>query len=236
MRVLLAICLVVTTSLVWAAEGAVPQPSVGGSVTGKILEVKLVENYTYLRLQTAGGEMWAAVVNATAKKGETVTVGNAIMMENFESKALKRTFKKIVFGTLGGSAATAPPTAAAPLSMYTGKKKLDQINDAPVARSGSANAMTVAEIVTQSTALKGKTVSVRGKVVKFNPEIMGVNWIHLRDGSGSEADGSNDLLVTTSATVKVGDVVMAEGVVAVDKDFGAGYSYKVLVEKATVQK
>jgi len=205
MRVLLAICLVVTTSFVWAAEGAVPQPSVGGSVTGKILEVKLVENYTYL-----------------VRKTGNLGVGR---FPSFD-----------VFGTLGGSAATAPATAAAPLSMYTGKKKLDQINDAPVARSGGANAMTVAEIVTQSTALKGKTVSVRGKVVKFNPDIMGVNWIHLRDGSGSEAGGSNDLLVTTSATVKVGDVVTAEGVVAVDKDFGAGYSYKVLVEKATVQK
>lgn len=241
MKALLAICLFVTASFAWATEGAAPQSSTGGSVTGKVLEVKLVDNYTYMRLQTADGEMWAAVVNAKAKKGETVTVGNAIMMENFESKALKRTFKKIVFGTLGGasSAAAAEPAApphSAPLSMYTGKKKLEKINDAPVAKAGGANAMTVAEIVTQSAALKGKTVSVRGKVVKYNPEIMGMNWIHLRDGSGSEADGSNDLLVTTTATANVGDVVTAEGVVAVDKDFGAGYSYKVLVENATVQK
>lgn len=237
MKALLAISLFVITSFSWATS----QSSAGGVLMGKALEVKQVENYTYMRLQTADGELWAAIVNAKVKKGETVTVGNAIMMENFESKALKRTFRKIVFGTLGGAGEAAavpvaPAANSAPLAMYTGKKKLEKINDAPVAKASAANAKTVAEIVTQSAALNGKTVSVRGKVVKYNPEIMGVNWIHLRDGSGSEADGSNDLLVTTSATVNVGDVVTAEGVVAVDKDFGAGYSYKVLVEKATVQK
>lgn len=237
MKALLAISLFVITSFSWATS----QSSAGGVLMGKALEVKQVENYTYMRLQTADGELWAAIVNAKVKKGETVTVGNAIMMENFESKALKRTFRKIAFGTLGGAGEAAavpvaPAANSAPLAMYTGKKKLEKINDAPVAKASAANAKTVAEIVTQSAALNGKTVSVRGKVVKYNPEIMGVNWIHLRDGSGSEADGSNDLLVTTSATVNVGDVVTAEGVVAVDKDFGAGYSYKVLVEKATVQK
>ena len=79
-------------------------------------------------------------------------------------------------------------------------------------------------------ALAGKPVTFRGKVVKTNPDIMGKNWLHVRDGSGEE--GTNDLTITTADTVAVGDVVTAKGKVYVDKDFGAGYAYPVIVEVA----
>jgi hypothetical protein len=79
-------------------------------------------------------------------------------------------------------------------------------------------------------------VVVRGKVVKYNPGIMGKNWIHLRDGSGAAADGTNDVLVTTAHQAKLGDVLTVKGVVRTDKDFGSGYSYKVLIEEATLQQ
>jgi hypothetical protein len=73
---------------------------------------------------------------------------------------------------------------------------------------------------------------VKGKAVKVNNGIMDRNWIHLQDGTG--AAGANDLLVTTKATVNRGDVVVVRGTVALDKDFGAGYSYSLLIEDATV--
>jgi hypothetical protein len=76
---------------------------------------------------------------------------------------------------------------------------------------------------------------VRGKVVKYNEGIMGKNWIHLRDGTGSVEKETNDVLVTSSSPAKVGDIITAKGVVHTNKDFGAGYSYKVLVEDATLQ-
>ena len=63
-----------------------------------------------------------------------------------------------------------------------------------------------------------------------------VNWLHLRDGTGSAADNSNDILVRTTAPAKLGDVVTAKGIVRTDQDFGSGYAYKVLVEDATLQK
>ncbi len=62
---------------------------------------------------------------------------------------------------------------------------------------------------------------------------MGKNWVHLRDGSGSAADNSNDLLVISMNEVKIGDVVTAKGTVRTDKDFGSGYAYKVIIEEAT---
>ena len=88
----------------------------------------------------------------------------------------------------------------------------------------------------QRTQLKGKTVAVRGKVVKFASNIMGKNWAHLRDGSGSAADGTNDLVVTTKQDVRAGEVVTARGVVNTDVDIGMGVKYKVLLEDATFQK
>ncbi len=91
---------------------------------------------------------------------------------------------------------------------------------------------TVAEIFAGKKDLDGKVVLVRGKVVKFMPKIMGKNWLHLQDGSGSE--GTNDLTVTTNTIVKVGDLVLVNGVVSVNRDFGFGYSYDVIIADARV--
>ena len=77
---------------------------------------------------------------------------------------------------------------------------------------------------------------MRAKVVKFNPGIMGKNWVHLRDGSGSAKDETHDVLVTTQESVQLGSVVSARGVVRTDVDLGSGYNYKVLIEDAKFQK
>jgi hypothetical protein len=107
---------------------------------------------------------------------------------------------------------------------------------APVDVSGVTRAeggKTVAEVFAEKDSLAGKPVTLRGKVVKSNTGIMGKNWIHVRDGSGS--DGSNDLTVTTvSAQPNVGDTVVITGPVSVNTDFGMGYQYDVIVEDAQV--
>jgi hypothetical protein len=105
-----------------------------------------------------------------------------------------------------------------------------------VAKAEGPEGRTVAEVVTGKDKLKDKPVLVRGKVVKFTPQVMGRNWIHLQDGSGSAADNTHDVLVTTTDKAAIGDVVLAKGVVHTDKDLGSGYSYKVLIEDATLQK
>lgn len=93
---------------------------------------------------------------------------------------------------------------------------------------------TIAEIYGEKDALAGTTVVVRGKVVKANPDIMGKNWLHLRDGSGE--DGNADLTVTTTAALpQVGDTVVASGTVAVGQDFGMGYEYDVILENAELK-
>jgi hypothetical protein len=224
----LALAGLLITATLTASWAAGPAPAnTSGTVTGEVLEVKGVESYTYLRLKTAQGETWAAVNKAAVTKGAKVTLTNVMTMENFESKELKKTFPSILFGSLEGAGAADP---------HGGKTKAPaEAMDVKVAKASGANAFTVADVVGKADKLKDKPVRVQGKVVKYNGGIMGKNWIHLRDGSGSEANGSNDILVTTEANAKVGDVVTASGVVHTNKDFGSGYSYKVLIEEATLK-
>ena len=96
----------------------------------------------------------------------------------------------------------------------------------------TAEQKTVAALYQDKAQLNGHEVQVRGKVVKVNNGIMNRNFLHIQDGTGAE--GSNDLTVTTDETANVGEEVIITGTVTVDKDFGAGYSYPLLVEKAHI--
>ncbi|MBI2750258.1 MAG: nucleotide-binding protein [Burkholderiales bacterium] len=221
-------CLLVCAGLATSARAAdAPTPPADDVVSGVALEVKDVDAYTYIRLKTKGGETWAAVGRAPVQVGATVSIGDALVMENFESKALKKTFPSIVFGNLAGSNKPAMDPHPAPAAVDAAPIRVD--------KATGSNARTVAEVIANGVTLKDKVVQVRGKVVKFNPAIVGKNWIHLRDGSGSASDNSNDILVTTQANARLGDVVTVSGVVRADKDFGGGYAYKVLIEEATIQ-
>ena len=94
---------------------------------------------------------------------------------------------------------------------------------------------TVLDVYTEKAALANQPVVVRGKVVKTNAGIMNKDWVHIRDGSGEE--GTNDLTVTTTSQPlpNVGDTVLVSGTVILDKDFGMGYQYPVLIEDAEVK-
>ncbi len=111
-------------------------------------------------------------------------------------------------------------------------------DDSPikVSKAEGTGAKTVAEIwASRATIREGEPVVVRGKVVKFLSGIMGKNWVHLRDGSGSHDKGDNDITITTNNTVAVGNVVVVNGVLHLNKDFGAGYSYAVIIEEAKLK-
>jgi hypothetical protein len=228
---LLALVMMLCVGSAWTADTPAPAPT--GSVKGKVLEVLDAGSFVYLRLQTKDGETWAAIANAPVKKGTEVTIENVTIMTNFESKVLKRKFDRVVFGSMAGAGAAAGGDMAA---MHAGVAKTADVGDVKVAKASGPDARTVAEVVARKADLKDKTVVVRGKVVKFTGGVLGKNWIHLRDGSGSAADGTNDLLVTTTDEAKIEDIVLVKGVVHLDRDFGSGYSYQVLIEDATATK
>ena len=113
------------------------------------------------------------------------------------------------------------------------KKK--EIGDVKVPKAEGADAKTIAEIWASKAALKDRRVVVHAKVVKFLPSIMGKNWLHVRDGSGSHGKGDDDIAVISDDKATVGSVVTLTGTVRLDKDFGAGYSYPVIIEEAKLK-
>lgn len=205
-------------------------------MTGVVLETMDVSSYTYVRLRTETEEVWAAAPVTRVKTGDTVVLSDPMLMENHESKSLKRTFDRIYFagslmaraewaaghkaGAGHGASGGAHPKIEAP-AMEIGKIEK------------AAGGVTVGEIFKDRMKFEGKSVFVRGRVVKANYGIMGKTWLHVRDGSGAE--GGNDLAVTTtSETPKAGDLVTVKGVFAGEKDFGMGYRYAGIVENAIV--
>jgi len=227
----------VVLAVLWASAGLAaekPAAPLRASLSGKVLEVQHAGSFTYLRVKTKDGETWAATTRAPIDKGAEVRLVNTIVMTDFESKSLKRKFDKIVFGELAGTGADASRRRSEVAAAHAGVATAPALGDVKVPKASGPDARTIAEIVTGRAALKDKTVLVRGKVVKYNPGILGRNWIHLRDGSGSASDKTYDVLVTSKNEVKIGDIVLVKGVVRTDKDFGAGYSYPVMIEATEV--
>src|SRR5262245_45071790 len=194
------------------------------TVAGALLERIDAPPYSYLKIGTSDGEKWAAVNQTEAAVGTQVSVTGALM-QGFESKTLSRKFDEIVFGTLGSAAA---PAQGHTTSAVTRTEKV------PIAEGPGAT--TIAELFAGKAGLAGKEVAVRGKVVKLNSGILGKTWLHLQDGSGSPATGDHDLAVTTTDTVKLDEVVTARGAVHLDRDFGAGYRYDVILEDAKLAR
>lgn len=140
----------------------------------------------------------------------------------------------------GDAASTAAPAATPPAATTMPADHPTAKPAAEVDLTGIAKAdggKTVAEVYAEAGALSGESVTVRGKVVKANGGIMGKDWLHLRDGSGTEE--TNDLTVTRTAAAgdlpKVGDLVLVTGKVALERDYGMGYDYPVMLEEAEVK-
>ena len=189
--------------------------------------------YTYVKVKTGAGEIWAASSQFDVKVGDRVTVPLESPMENFHSQSLDRDFPLIYFASRISREGEQAPAAGA--QMPPGHPPASTAPAVTERIAPPEGGKSVAAVWADRKGLAGKTVTVRGKVVKFNGGIMGRNWVHLQDGSGQADDRTNDLTVTTDAVVKVGDVVTVTGTVVVDKDFGSGYSYAVLVENAKIE-
>ncbi len=222
-----------------AGQGGSAAQSVpsGSGLKGKVTQTMDAGRYTYVAVDDGTGEKWAAAPTFEVKVGEVVEVRQGMPMKSFHSKSLNRTFPVILFAETVVNLTRNPSPVAdtqATNKPVCGKadvmaERMTQKKIAP-----PEGGMPLAAVIQQRASLAGKTVTVRGKVVKYSANIMGKNWLHLQDGSG--ADGSADLAVTTASVAKVGDIVTLAGPVTVDKDFGYGYRYDVLIEGATLVK
>ncbi len=201
----------------------------GFASNAEVLETMNGGGYTYVQVKTESGVVWAAGPQATVKVGDKVNLADGMLMSDFHSETLDRTFEEIYF--VGGIEVVGGGSAAPAVASGHGA------GDAPAAIeigtiAKAEGGSTIAELYAGKADLAGKSVTVRGRVVKYTADIMGHNWLHIQDGSGQS--GTNDLTVTTDGTAKLGDLVLVRGTAATNKDFGAGYSYELIIEEANV--
>jgi len=258
-HLLLIGCLVFPIQLATAQDAApapakAPSPDAGAAgFSGKVLETTNTAGYTYVLVDTGSKKLWAATVQFAVKVGDTVTVAAGVPMTNYHSQSLNRDFDVVYFTggitASGGNSETAVATPTLPPGhppltdgtapvLPPGHPSLTGSTASPdLVLTGIKRAeggKTIQEIFAAKSRLAGKPVAVRGKVVKYNPMIMGKNWLHIRDGSGSAAENNNDLAITTTTPARLGDTVLVTGIVSTNVDFDGGYKYEVIIQDATV--
>ena len=214
-----------------AAAAAVQEASIAGVVEENLA----AGSYTYTRAKPASGEsVWVAHTDPPPAVGSTVTIATHLPMRDFHSESLKRDFALVYFveSLTGGAAEAEGALPAGHPSVAAEHGAPAAATNVPAVLGPPAGSRSVEQVWAERATLNGREVSVRGKVVKVTEGVLGRNWLHLRDGTGAE--GTNDLTVTTSGTVAVGDEVVAKGIVSIDQDFGAGYVYPVIVTGASL--
>ena len=232
MRALLfAILLTVFSSCV---QNKNPKQAQGVMQTNqKVFEVTDViqgSNYTYLQVKENMMDRWVAVSRQEVNKGDVYYYDSALQMTDFHSKEVDRTFDVIYFVNQISKtpiAAAASAMGAGAMPAHSGKVAAA---DQEVEMTKPEGELSIADVYANKTEYAGKEFEIRGVVVKVNDQVMGKNWVHIQDGSA--AGGNFDLTLTTQAEVKVGDEVTFKGKLTLNKDFGAGYYYDVIVEDA----
>lgn len=219
-------------------ENNSPATENNGSFTDNLHKVVIQEilpaiRYNYLRVTEGGQEHWIAVRKQEVEIGGTYFYRNGLLKTNFESKEYNRVFERIFLvsslvpevhggnGTSLGSVITSD-TENAPI-----KQDIPTHTEEIVQHKGS---IKIADLVANPQSYEGKTVQLTGKCVKINPNIMQRNWIHLRDGSKDDFD----LVITSNTFVAEGTVVTIKAKVVLNKDFGAGYRYDLILEEGEV--
>jgi hypothetical protein len=201
------------------------------ALSGKVAETMNAGGYTYILIEKKGKKTWVAIPVTEVKVGQEVALQPGNEMQNFSSPSLKRTFESIIFsGGLMPKPGAAGPSHSKPAAAATSNEKIS------VEKATGPDAYTVSEVHSKKAALNEKTAVVKAKVVKVSEGIMGKNWIHLQDGNGDAVSGTNKLIATSQDLPAVGDIVTMKGTIYKDKDFGSGYKYAVIMEKATVIK
>ena len=204
----------------------------------EVVEVIHGSAYTYIKVKENMAEKWMAVSKQDVQNGTVYYYDEGLQMTNFHSKEIDRTFDEIYFvntistspiekgavadmGAMGGT--EVPPS-------HMGKVTTEQ--NSVITLEKKAEELTIAQIFAKRTEYSGKEIGIRGVVVKVNEQVMNKNWIHIQDGTND--NGNFDLTVTTAELPAVNDEITVKGKITLNKDFGYGYSYEVIMEDAVI--
>lgn len=205
--------------------GVQPAPAENHKVVAE--EALNTERYTYVKVSENGEHFWIAIPKTPVEIGATYYYQGGLMKKNFQSREFNRVFETLYL--VSGILTEDPAAAGSAVDQAVSSAQNREAVAPPKEVKAAAGAIKIAELVGNLKKYEGKMVKITGKCVKVNPMIMGRNWVHLQDGSAKNFD----LTVTTTEQVELGSIITLEGTIALNKDFGAGYKYDVIMESAT---
>ena len=195
-----------------------------------VKEVLQASSYTYIHADENGSLLWIAIPRMEAEVGESYYYKGGLNMGEFKSKELDRTFSSILF--LNGLVSPELVEGGSPDSDSLTKQSKALEKNENIQIDPADGGITIAELFSRREKYANQIVKIRGKVSKYNSGIMKRNWIHLQDGSAPEE--KLDFTATSNEVVKVGDIITIEGIISLDKDFGAGYFYSLIMENGRI--
>jgi len=198
-----------------------------GSQKAEVKEVIHTSAYTYLRVEKNNAEEWIAINKMEVKTGDIVYYKEGLKMENFTSPELQRTFETVYFVQ---EISNSPILPKMPQGMTGTEPKKPALSKLDIKIEQPKDGIAIVDLYTNRNTYSGKIIKVKGQVTKVNLAIMNKNWVHIQDGTAD--DNNFDLTITTSHEPKVGDIVTYSGTLVLNKDFGSGYSYEILLEDA----
>lgn len=210
-------------------------PSAGQNLSDlhqvEALEVLNTERYTYLRAKEGAEEFWVAVPRQEITVGHTYFYRGGLKKTNFYSQEFDRNFD-LVYLVSNIMDAKDHPGSQSVSSEPSSQNKTPDLEAGAAAHKA---AVKLSDLLKNPEKYGNSKIIVSGQVVKANYQIMGKNWYHLQDGSqfsGKKAD----LTITSQETAQLGEKLSFQGIIYLNKDFGAGYKYALIMEEATLAK
>lgn len=198
----------------------------------KVEEVLDTEKYSYLHVSENGEKFWIAIPRMDIEVGETIYYKGGLMKKNFLSREYNRVFETLY---LVSDLRRQPMASGSGSAVDEALQHIHAGNaipeGEPVNVQQAEGSIELSKLIANKEKYEDKKVQVTGKVVKINPNIMNRNWVHLQDGSGEDID----LTITTNTNVPLGHTVTMEGTITLNKDFGAGYFYDIIMEDAVLK-
>jgi hypothetical protein len=202
-----------------------------------VTEVLPTSKYVYLNVTEGDETYWIAARSMDVKVGEAYYYKGGLLKTNFESKEYNRVFDKVILvsslvaaanhGNEEAKMGSLTDNSKTPLN--TSKQDIEMHTEKVVHRQGS---MKISELVKNPKKYEGQTIQIDGVCTKINAGIMDRNWIHIKDGSKDDFD----LVITSDAFIPEGALFTIKAVVVLNKDFGAGYKYDLILENGTLVK
>lgn len=196
----------------------------------EVSEVIQGNTYTYLKVKENSAERWVAVSKQEIKPGDVYYYGSGLLMNNFYSTEIDRSFDEIYFAGEISLTPISLDAASDYMPMHSGKVAVSENNS--INLNKLSGELTIADIFANRNNYAGKEIEIKGVVVKVNESIMNRNWIHIQDGTNH--NGEYSLTITSQDLVRINEVVTLRGKISLNKDFGAGYFYNVIVEDAYI--